>query len=58
LADIKDLIIVFFLGVLIGRALTGGARVQAHENVEEWEMWEDESGRLHAVVHRKVEPVE
>jgi len=28
------------------------------ENIEEWEMWEDESGKLQAKIRRKVKRIE
>lgn len=61
LADAKDLILLFFAGLVIGwflREATGGSTAKTISNVESWEMWEDDEGRLHAVVHRKVKPVE
>jgi len=61
-ADFKDLIIVFVVGLMAGwvlREVAGvSVKAQALENIESWEMWEDEYGRLHAEIHRKVKPSE
>lgn len=62
MADFKDLIIVFVVGLMAGwvlREVAGvSVKAQALENIESWEMWEDEYGRLHAEIHRKVKPSE
>jgi hypothetical protein len=59
LADFKDLIIVFFVGLVIGyvlRGTSGAVPAQALEmsNLETWDMKELSDGTIRVVVHRKV----
>jgi len=62
MADVRDLIIVFLSVCLLGLLIRGGGqatvRGRAVENEEKWTMWEDEEGKLHAEVHRRVMPSE
>ena len=57
LADIKDLLIVFFVGLAVGYLIRGGtATARTYSNVEEWEVIKDEDGRVRGVrIHRKAE---
>jgi hypothetical protein len=60
LADFKDLIIVFFVGLAIGyvlRGTSGAVPAQAPvemSNLETWDMKELSDGTIRVVVHRKV----
>jgi len=47
------------LGWFIAQSATGGfSNWKTVENLEAWELWEDEHGRAHAEVRRKVKRVE
>jgi len=57
--DYKDLLLVFFAGLIVGWFLkefsSSAVKQQTTlSNEESWDMWEDEEGHLHAVIHRKV----
>lgn len=58
LADLKGLVIVFFVGLAVGWILKsstqGVAKTSEVSNTEKWDMWEDEQGHIRAVVKRKV----
>jgi len=32
--------------------------VQSYQNEETWDMWEDEQGHIHTIIHRKVNAVD
>ena len=32
--------------------------VQSYQNEETWDMWEDEKGHIHTIIHRKVNAVD
>jgi hypothetical protein len=54
LADFKDLIIVFFAGLVIGYFLKETLSVKAYSNEERWSIIKDERGRVQEViVHRE-----
>jgi hypothetical protein len=56
LADFKDLIIVFAVGLVIGYFLRGASASARYSNYEEWEVIKDQNGRVKGVrVHRKAE---
>jgi hypothetical protein len=56
-ADFKDLIIVFFAGLVIGYVLKGvQASAKTYSNEETWEFVRDDRGRTLGVkVHRSAE---
>jgi hypothetical protein len=54
LADVKELLIVFFAGLVIGYFLRGHSSAQAYSNEERWSIIKDERGRVQEViVHRE-----
>jgi hypothetical protein len=57
LADLKDLIIVFFAGLVIGYFLRGAqTSAKTYSNEESWEFVRDEKGRTLGVkIHRTAE---
>lgn len=58
LADIKDLLIVFFVGLAVGWVLreTTKASAKTYTNIEEWEFIKDERGRTRGIkVHRNAQ---
>lgn len=69
LTDYKDVIIIFIVGVFVGWILTRVIKMPAQTpavyvpqqiipqqitNEEKWDMWEDQQGHIHTVIHRKV----
>jgi hypothetical protein len=58
LADFKDFVIIFFVGLVVGYILKGGqaSSVKTYSNEEVWEFIRDDRGRTLGVkVHRSAE---